>query len=161
MIFVTVGTHEQSFERLIRAVEAFAIETGTEIVIQRGYTNYEPDKCHSEVLITPEQMRHYINTADLVITHGGASTYMDAISKGKPTIIVPRLSKHNEHVNDHQLEFAQKINTISDYELTIVTDVDTLKDEIENKLATHAAIDIVSNTHNFNTQLQNLLNDML
>ena len=44
MIFVTVGTHEQPFNRLIECVDNLKKdETITEeVVIQTGYSTYEP-----------------------------------------------------------------------------------------------------------------------
>lgn len=64
--------------------------------------------------------------ADIVVTHGGPASFMDAMSKGKTTIVVPRQKKYGEHVNDHQLEFCKKI-VEKGYELTMVKDVSDLK----------------------------------
>lgn len=47
MIFVTVGTHEQPFNRLIQEVDHL-VETGVikeEVFIQTGYSTYEPKFC--------------------------------------------------------------------------------------------------------------------
>ena len=47
MIFVTVGTHEQQFDRLVEAVDRLG-ENGDfdeEIIIQIGYSTYKPRFC--------------------------------------------------------------------------------------------------------------------
>ena len=47
MIFVTVGTHEQQFDRLVKKVDELK-ESGTlkeEVVIQTGYSTFHPDHC--------------------------------------------------------------------------------------------------------------------
>ena len=49
MIFVTVGTHEQSFDRLVKEIDRLK-EKGRiseEVVIQTGFTTYEPKFCNS------------------------------------------------------------------------------------------------------------------
>ena len=47
MIFVTVGTHEQPFDRLIQYMDDMKREEllDEEIVIQTGYSTYEPKYC--------------------------------------------------------------------------------------------------------------------
>ena len=50
MIFVTVGTHEQPFDRLIQKVDALCADgTLTEpVVIQTGVSTYRPEHCRWE-----------------------------------------------------------------------------------------------------------------
>ena len=54
MIFVTVGTHEQSFERLVKKVDDLKRDKviDEDVVIQKGYTDYEPLYCESYKLAT-------------------------------------------------------------------------------------------------------------
>ncbi|MDI6655433.1 MAG: beta-1,4-galactosyltransferase, partial [Candidatus Hydrothermarchaeota archaeon] len=42
MIFVTVGTHNQSFERLVKKADEIAGKIGEKVVIQTGHTKYKP-----------------------------------------------------------------------------------------------------------------------
>ena len=42
MIFVTVGTHEQQFNRLVQYMDKWASEHEEKVVIQSGYCTYEP-----------------------------------------------------------------------------------------------------------------------
>lgn len=162
MIFVSVGTHEQGFDRLIKQLDIIAPNPGIPpIVIQKGYTKYEPINCKYADLISPEQMEEYMNNADLVITHGGPSTYMTALAKNKPTIVVPRLSKFNEHVNDHQLTFAEQIIENSNYDFTIVTNMDLLESTIRHKLTVKSNIELISNNKQFNTDFQSILKGLL
>lgn len=111
MIFVTVGTHEQPFNRLIQEVDHL-VETGVikeEVFIQTGYSTYEPKFCQWSRLISFDQMSEFMQKADIIITHGGPATFMSAIANGKKPIVVPRQEKYNEHVNDHQVDFAQQV----------------------------------------------------
>lgn len=164
MIFVTVGTHEQSFERLIKKLDDLVAsgEITDEIIIQKGYTDYEPKHCKANALIPAKEMAYYMQNADLVISHGGPATYMAAVAKDKPTIVVPRLSKFSEHVNDHQLDFANKINKASDYNLTVVTDMDELALLINEKLHNANTSTLAnSNTEHFVAKFTNLLESLI
>ena len=112
MIFVTVGTHEQPFNRLIKEVDRLKKEgiITDEVFIQTGFSTYEPQYCDWKKLISYSEMDNYMTHSDIIITHGGPATFMGAIAKGKKPIVVPRQEKYGEHVNDHQLEFAEQVS---------------------------------------------------
>lgn len=111
MIFVTVGTHEQPFDRLIKCIDKMA-EDGKiqeKVIIQKGYTDYEPKNCESYKLIGYEEMQKYIEEARIVVTHGGPASFVAPLSIGKIPVVVPRKKEFNEHVNDHQLDFVKEV----------------------------------------------------
>ena len=111
MIFVTVGTHEQPFDRLLKCINKL-VEEGKikeEEVCQKGYTDYEPKNYKADKLIPYEKMQDNIKEARIVITHGGPASFLDPLSVGKIPIVVPRQKEFNEHVNNHQLEFATEV----------------------------------------------------
>lgn len=111
MIFVTVGTHEQPFDRLIQEVDKLKQQGIIEedVVIQTGYCNYEPHNCTGIKLLTYEEMKRNVEQARIVITHGGPSSFIMPLQIGKVPIVVPRQKKYNEHVNDHQVEFVKEV----------------------------------------------------
>ena len=131
MIFVTVGTHEQQFNRLIKEVDRLKGEglIQDDVFIQTGFSDYEPVHCQWKNLISYDEMNRYMDEANIIITHGGPATFMGVISKGKRPIVVPRQEKFGEHVNDHQVEFVKKIS--SEYGLIIVEDVKKLLENLE------------------------------
>jgi len=47
--------------------------------------------------------------AELVILHGGAGSVINAIRAGQVPVIVPRRAEFAEHINNHQVEFAQQL----------------------------------------------------
>lgn len=133
MIFVTVGTHEQSFGRLIRKIDDLK-GNGTikdKVIIQKGYTDYEPKHCESYKLISYENMKKYINDAKIIITHGGPASFIAPLSIGKIPIVVPRKKEFNEHVNNHQVEFVKQV-VARDNSIVPVYDIGDLKDRIVN-----------------------------
>lgn len=43
--------------------------------------------------------------AELLIMHGGAGSIIHSLQMGKVPVVMPRLSKYGEIIDDHQLEF--------------------------------------------------------
>lgn len=111
MIFVTVGTHEQPFDRLVRAVDGL-VANGTiaePVFVQTGYCSYEPKHCEWRRFVPSPDMRSRMEEADVVITHGGPSSFIEAMAAGKVPVVVPRRAEFNEHVNDHQADFVNEV----------------------------------------------------
>jgi len=50
-----------------------------------------------------------LQTSDAVVVHCGVGAVLDALSVGRRPIIMPRLRRFGEHVNDHQLELADAL----------------------------------------------------
>jgi hypothetical protein len=66
-----------------------------------------------------------------ILTSGGPASFIMPLQIGKTPIVVPRQHQFNEHVNDHQVEFARNVakrmGTIIEVE-----DIETLGDVITN-----------------------------
>lgn len=133
MIFVTVGTHEQPFNRLIQKVDELVRdgEINEEVFMQIGYSNYEPKYTKWAKVIGYDAMSDYLKKADIVIAHGGPSTYMQVLQNGKIPIVVPRQEKFNEHVNDHQLDVTRKVRD-KGYRIIICENVEDLFEKIKH-----------------------------
>ena len=112
MIFVTVGTHEQQFNRLVECVDQMK-EKGLleeEVIIQTGFSTYEPKHCTWQKLLPFQQMVKNVEQARIVITHGGPSSFIMPLQIGKIPIVVPRQKQYEEHVNDHQVDFCRAVS---------------------------------------------------
>lgn len=111
MIFVTVGTHEQPFNRLVKAIDKLKKDgvITEDVIMQTGYSTYEPKYCKWDKLIPYDQMVKNVEEARIVITHGGPASFIMPLQIGKTPIVVPRQKKFNEHVNNHQVEFAKNV----------------------------------------------------
>ena len=111
MIFVTVGTHEQPFNRLVKYIDELVRDgiIKEEVVIQTGYSTYKPKYCTWSSLYPYDKMLELVNEARIVITHGGPSSFIMPLQIGKTPIVVPRKKKYKEHVNNHQVDFARKV----------------------------------------------------
>lgn len=130
MIFVTVGTHEQPFNRLIQEVDRLKMEgiLTDEVFIQTGYSDYRPISCAYRPFLSYAEMESYMDQADIIICHGGPATFMAALSKGKKVLVVPRRKIYNEHVNDHQTEFVSFLK--DHFQLLVVNEVTELANQL-------------------------------
>ncbi len=111
MIFVTVGTHEQPFNRLVEHIDKLKGDgvIQEEVIIQTGYSTYEPRHCKWQKLFPYTEMIELVEQARIVITHGGPSSFIMPLQIGKVPIVVPRKKEFGEHVNDHQVEFVKMV----------------------------------------------------
>ena len=113
MIFLTVGTLFP-FDRLVMAVDK-AVEEGLleeDLIAQvgRGGVRCRNIKC-VEVL-EKDEFDKQVNDASCLISHAGMGTITMALSHNKPLLVMPRLKKYGEHVNDHQLGTARKFEQL-------------------------------------------------
>ena len=125
MIFVTVGTHEQPFDRLLAEVDRLAATGGLPepTFCQTGYSSVTPAGEHARFLPFDEIQRR-ISQASVVVTHGGPGSIMPALSAGKPVVLVPRRRRFGEHVDDHQVAFCDRLHRTRG--LPLVLEIDTL-----------------------------------
>ncbi|ASJ03591.1 beta-1,4-galactosyltransferase [Thermococcus profundus] len=130
MIFVTVGTHYQGFERLIRKMDEIAGRINDEVIMQIGYTTYEPKNAKWFRFVEYEKMLEFIKNSDVIVCHGGAGTLLDALRFNRPIVIVPRLKKFGEVYDDHEVELAEALESAG--RAIVVYDVEKLEDTIKN-----------------------------
>jgi UDP-N-acetylglucosamine transferase subunit ALG13 len=106
MIFVTVGTHDQPFDRLVRAADELAARIDEPVVMQQGCSRLQSNRAQSFDWATIGEMEEWIERARVVIAQAGAGTMITAFRHRKPLIVIPRLRKYGENYNDHQKELA-------------------------------------------------------
>lgn len=161
MIFVTVGTHEQPFNRLIECVDKMKQEGKIleDVIIQTGFSTYEPRNCIWSKLIPYNEMEKNVADARIVITHGGPASFIMPLRIGKIPIVVPRQHQFNEHINDHQIEFAENVARRMGT-IIPVTDINKLEGTIRNYDSIVASMDhtMASNNERFNEELEKIVN---
>ncbi len=162
MIFVTVGTHEQPFDRLVSYMDRWAEKHDEEVVIQTGYSTVEPQHCRWERLFPYARMLDYTKKARIVITHGGPSSFIMPLQVGKIPLVVPRQKRFDEHVNDHQLEFCRSVAQRKG-NILVVEDIEELGEMIENYKERTAAMTggLASNNARFCEDFEKLVREML
>lgn len=108
MIFVTVGTNEARFDRLLHAVDALALEE--ELVVQHGSSPVRPSRARCVDFLLFDDLVDHVRRARVVVAHAGVGTVLVALANGKRSIVVPRLQRHGEAVDDHQTVFAKRLH---------------------------------------------------
>ena len=131
MILVLLGTQNNSFTRLLEAVQENIDKKiiNDEVVVQAGFTKFESKDMKIFKLIDKKKLSKLQDKADLIITHGGVGSIISSLEKGKKVIVVPRLKKYNEHVNDHQIQIAEKFEN-NGYVRSVI-DISKLGDTIK------------------------------
>lgn len=109
MFFLTVGT-SFPFNRLVVAVdEALSVmRQDIEIFAQIGKSGYKPKNFEYVDLLSKEDFDLYFKKADAIIAHAGMGSISMALDLMKPILVMPRLKRKNEIINDHQLVTAKK-----------------------------------------------------
>uniref|UniRef100_A0A2K5JE32 UDP-N-acetylglucosamine transferase subunit ALG13 n=1 Tax=Colobus angolensis palliatus TaxID=336983 RepID=A0A2K5JE32_COLAP len=114
-VFVTVGT--TSFDDLIVCVSApdslQKIESlgYNQLILQIGRGTVVPEPFSTEsftldVYRYKDSLKEDIRKADLVISHAGAGSCLEALEKGKPLVVVI----NEKLMNNHQLELAKQLH---------------------------------------------------
>ncbi len=129
MIFVTLGTQDKQFPRLLKAVEK--IKTREKIVAQVGSTEFKSKKIEIHKNMTEEEFAKYMKKASVIITHAGVGTIIEGLKLNKKMIVAARKKEYKEHVNNHQEQILD-IFTKSKYILPL-KDFDDLQELINTE----------------------------
>ena len=111
MIFVTLGTQDKSFHRLLELIdeEIEKKQIKEEVIAQVGYTKYQSKNMKIIDYLPKPELEEQIAKCRILITHAGVGSIFDGLKNNKKIIVVPRLSKYQEHVNDHQIQIASEL----------------------------------------------------
>lgn len=105
MIFVTVGSNPTfRFDRLIEAIGQL---DPSELVVQYGPAKAPRGVSEAYEWLTFDQVVSYMSEADTVISHAGMGTIICAAQMGHVPVVMPRLRRYNEIVDDHQVRLAK------------------------------------------------------
>lgn len=129
MIFLTIGT-QFPFDRLVRGIDN-AVDEGLikeEIFAQIGETSYKPRNFESAALLEKNVFDRYFKKASALISHAGIGTITMALDNEKPLLVMPRMKRYKEHVNDHQIDFAREFGELG--HILVAYDVEDLADSI-------------------------------
>jgi UDP-N-acetylglucosamine transferase subunit ALG13 len=110
-VVVTVGTDHHQFDRLIGWLNDWLgqhPEQAGDFFIQSGSASVAP-ACPAADFLDPASLGDLLERADVVICHGGPGSISDAWARGHLPIVVPRLRRHDEVVDDHQVDFCRKL----------------------------------------------------
>lgn len=162
MIFVTVGTHEQPFNRLVEYMDKWAGEHDEGVVMQIGSSTYEPKNATWIKLYPYKKMVELVDKARIVITHGGPSSFIMPLQIGKVPIVVPRKHEFDEHVNDHQVAFSEAVAERQG-NIIVIEDVGKLAEAIDwyDYIVNGMKNGIASNNEKFCVEFKKIVDKMV
>ncbi len=130
MIFLTVGT-QFPFDRLVKAVDEYLDERLIEEEIYAQICNslYRPRNFRYVESLEKSKFDSLMQQASGIISHAGMGTITMGLDCDKPLLVMPRLAKHGEVVNDHQVAIAKKFEELK--HLLVAYEVEELPEKIE------------------------------
>lgn len=159
MIFVTVGSQKFPFDRLLKQVDRI-VENRViteKVIVQTGHSRYAPRFCRCRAFYGREEFSALLERCDVLITHGGAGTMVEAAKRGKKTVAVPRLARYGEHVDDHQLELTRRFHRMNLVHACL--DLDQLPEALRTVRA-HSYDTYPSNTEAFIASLEDFIRSL-
>ena len=111
MIFVTTGT-QLPFDRLLSIIDKSYKLINQDVIAQASTSSVHIENFNVNSTYSREEFETIFNSADIIIAHAGMGTILTALKLNKKLIIFPRLSKYNEHRNDHQIATANHMKSL-------------------------------------------------
>jgi UDP-N-acetylglucosamine transferase subunit ALG13 len=110
MILVTIGTSEP-FDRLLAGLELLPREE--ELVLQCGTSAHAgPHWARRFDYLGAAELAAEMRRARAIVMHAGVGSIITALEQGRRPIVVPRLHRFGEAVDDHQLALARRLADI-------------------------------------------------
>jgi UDP-N-acetylglucosamine transferase subunit ALG13 len=128
-----LGTDHHPFDRLVCWADEIARrDPGLRVVVQYGASR-APDVAEGHEYLPHDRILELVDAASAVVCHGGPGTIMDARGLGHVPVCVPRDPALGEHVDGHQLRFADLAEQAG--VVTRATTLDDLGGALERTLA--------------------------
>jgi UDP-N-acetylglucosamine transferase subunit ALG13 len=158
MIFLTVGT-QFPFDRLVRAVDDIVDDglIGEALFAQIGESSYKPRNFESVLSLDKKTFDDYVRQSSAIIGHAGMGTIIAAMQLGKPLLVMPRLKKYGEVVNDHQVAIAKKFEELG--HILVAYDTKDLPERIR-QLKTFVPKERKANPDAVADRIRNFLNNL-
>jgi len=136
VIFATVGSTQIPFARFVRALESLP---GERLLVQHGPVDPPPAAARANAFMQFPEMIESMEAADVVVCHAGAGSILCALRAGHTPVVVPRLKRYQETVDDHQVEFSRAL--AAEGKVIAVEDLDRLGEAVASAPARRSAED--------------------
>ena len=111
MIVFTIGTSEP-FDRLISVADDVADALQERVLVQAGRSRCGLERAEMVSFVSYNELLKLVNEARVVVTHAGAGSTLLVLGQGKRPVLVPRLHRYGEAVDDHQVIFADRLASL-------------------------------------------------
>ena len=141
-VLATYGTDHHPFDRLSRWLESWlesrpATHAGVRCLVQEGYSR-PPAGARPIGIVARPELLGLMRDADVVLGQGGPGTVLDAAVSGRIPIVVPRLARFDEVVDDHQVAFCRRM--AADGRALLAESADRLHVLLDGALADPASV---------------------
>jgi lipopolysaccharide/colanic/teichoic acid biosynthesis glycosyltransferase/UDP-N-acetylglucosamine transferase subunit ALG13/anti-anti-sigma regulatory factor len=108
MLLVTVGTEQYQFNALMHWIELLVKYQliDEEIIVQYGASTYLPDGARAYRKLNESDFLNFVDKATLIISHCDEAIAQLLEDKDTPYVLVPRLQRFREYIDNHQMEVA-------------------------------------------------------
>lgn len=107
-VVVTVGVEHFNFRRMLTKV-ASVLPANAEVHWQTGHTATSGLPIDAVPWVPSAELEKRMSEADVVISHSGVGSALTALTAGKCPVLLPRLSRFGEHVDDHQILIGEEL----------------------------------------------------
>jgi len=128
MILLLLGTNPYPFNRLLDAVDNWAVLHQQKVIAQTGHTPVKGVSIECHDFVDHSQVMEWIKQADFVISQGGFGSIKDCIQQQKPVLVVPRLQEYDE-CQDSQKELVDAL--VEEGRVISLFDIKKLAEAIE------------------------------
>jgi UDP-N-acetylglucosamine transferase subunit ALG13 len=99
---------------LVKSIDEGISQNGfeEEIFAQIGDSSYQPNNFEYVKSLRKSEFDCWTLKASAIIGHAGIGTITTALDCNKPLLVMPRLKKYGEVVNDHQVAIARKFEEL-------------------------------------------------
>ncbi|MBW3085259.1 UDP-N-acetylglucosamine--N-acetylmuramyl-(pentapeptide) pyrophosphoryl-undecaprenol N-acetylglucosamine transferase [Austwickia sp. TVS 96-490-7B] len=134
-IMVCLGTDHHRFDRLVDWLDGWmeSHPEGHQLTLQHGHSRPSP-YADNHVIISREDVVAQMRQAHVVITQAGPGSIFDAHETGHRPVVVPRRRQWHEVVDDHQVAFADLMESRGD--CVVARDPEQLGDLLDQVVIT-------------------------
>lgn len=110
LVFATVGSDHHRFDRLVRWLDAWMDDRPgvADCVVQFG-TASRPRSCLGIDYVDHDLLQLCLSSSDITVVQGGPMSIVESRRAGRRPIVVPRIARLDEVVDDHQVTFCRKL----------------------------------------------------
>ena len=137
-VVVFMGTDHHPFARLVEWVDHWAAaHLDIPCFIQHGSAP-APRHANGAAYVGADELRSTVAAADVIVGHAGPGTIIDALEAGRVPVVLPRLARFGEVVDDHQVAFGRLMHERG--RAVCVEDEQALAAAIDDALANPGAV---------------------
>lgn len=111
MIVFTIGTSEP-FDRLVAVADAVAEACDEDVLVQGGHSTCSLQRAKMVPFLPYAELITAVDRASAIVTHAGVGSILLAVGRGRRPVVVPRLRRFGEAVDDHQLALGRKLDEL-------------------------------------------------